>query len=216
MSDGNQSIRRAFLRRTTGETDVEVDFLIKDRGNDEYASDSQIEENLESNIETGLPFADHMLTLFAFWGNFVLNLRCAGDIHVDAHHSLEDVGLALGQVILEASGDRQGIVRTGRAAMPLDEALCEVTVDLSGRPYLVYRGAELLPPVIVGEERDLWREFFKSLAMRAQMNLHIDFRYGQNGHHLLESAFKSFGIALSLALSPGRPGIPSTKGRLGL
>ena len=120
----------------------------------------------------------------------------------------------LGQALLTALGERKGIARVGWARVPMDEALAEVTLDLSGRPYLVYQGAELLPPVMAGEERDLWREFFKSLAAGARMNLHITYQYGLNGHHLLESACKGLGLALRQAVSTTRDHLLSTKGSL--
>ena len=165
-------------------------------------------------VNTGFGMADHMITLMAFWAGYDLSLTCTGDLHVDAHHTVEDVGLCLGQALAEALGDRVGIGRTGFSRVPMDEAMADVSVDISGRAFLVYRGAELLPPVIAGEESDLWREFFKSLAAGAKMNLHIDFLYGQNGHHLLESACKGLGLALRAATARTRDTILSTKGSL--
>ncbi len=164
-------------------------------------------------VDTGFGFADHMLTLLAFWAGFDLKLTCRGDLEVDAHHSLEDAAICLGEALRQALGDRVGIARVGQAKVPMDEALCEVVVDLSGRPYLVYR-EEVLPPVIAGEEKDLWREFFKSLAVSARMNLHIHYEYGQNGHHLVEAAFKALGLALRRATAAEGARVPSTKGSL--
>ncbi|MBF0482654.1 MAG: imidazoleglycerol-phosphate dehydratase, partial [Desulfovibrionaceae bacterium] len=129
------------------------------------------------------------------------------------HHSLEDIGLTLGQAVAQALSDRAGIARIGWARVPMDEALADVSLDFSGRPYLVYDDA-VLPAQIAGEEKDLWREFFKSLAQGAKLNLHIRFAYGQNGHHLLESAFKGLGLALRQAITRRRAGVPSTKGSL--
>ncbi|MBG0775612.1 MAG: imidazoleglycerol-phosphate dehydratase HisB [Desulfovibrionaceae bacterium] len=166
------------------------------------------------SVDTGWGFADHMLTLVAFWAGFDLTLTCRGDLEVDAHHSLEDVGLCLGAALVEAAGDKAGIQRVGWARVPMDEALCEVTLDLSGRPYLVYQDEAPLPEIIGGEEKDVWREFFKSLAFKGLFNLHMRFAYGQNGHHLLESACKGLGLALRQALAPGRDGVLSTKGSL--
>ena len=157
---------------------------------------------------------DHMLTLMAFWAGFDLSLNCKGDLHVDAHHSVEDVALCLGQAIDAALGDRKGIARTGFAKVPMDEAIADVCLDLSGRPYLVFRGQDLLPPMMAGEESDLWREFFKSLANGCKMNLHITLEYGTNGHHLLESACKGLGLALRAAVTRNRSAILSTKGSL--
>ena len=186
--------------RETGETRVAVEITIDGAGN--------------AAIDTGFGFADHMLNLLAFWAGFDLNLTCRGDLEVDAHHTLEDVAICLGEAFRQALGERVGIERVGDARVPMDEALCDVVADLSGRPYLVYR-EEVLPPVIAGEEKDLWREFFKSLAFSARMNLHIHFVYGQNGHHLVEAAFKALGLALRRATAAhGSSRVPSTKGSL--
>ena len=129
----------------------------------------------DTRIRTGFGLLDHMLTLTMFWAGMDLQLSCEGDLEVDAHHSVEDVGLTLGSALLEALGDRTGIARVGYGRVPMDEALSEVTVDLSGRPWLEWRGDELLPPVMAGEEKDLWREFYKALASCARCNLHIAF-----------------------------------------
>jgi imidazoleglycerol-phosphate dehydratase len=155
-----------------------------------------------------------MLTLTAFWAGFDLTLHCKGDLEVDAHHSVEDAALCLGQALLEALGDRASINRVGAAKVPMDEALADVCVDLSGRAYLVFNGEDLLPPFLAGEERALWREYFKSLAAGARMNLHITLLYGKNGHHLLESACKGLGLALRDAVTRTRDMILSTKGSL--
>lgn len=189
--------RMATIARTTKETDIRAELRLEGAG--------------VCSIETGMGFADHMLTLMTFWAGFDLTLSCKGDLEVDAHHSLEDIGLCLGQVLAEALGDKAGIARVASAKVPMDEALAEVVVDLSGRPYLVYDDA-LLPAQIAGEEKDVWREFFKSLAQRAGMNLHIRYEYGKNGHHLLEAAFKALGLALRQAVQVCRTGAPSTKG----
>lgn len=191
--------RTATCRRTTKETDITLELVVDGQGT--------------TSIDTGMGFADHMLTLLAFWAGWDLTLTCKGDLEVDAHHSLEDVGLCLGQAFLEALGDRKGIERTSMAKVPMDEALTEVVVDISGRPYLVYAD-EVVPALVAGEEKDVWREFFKSLANQARINLHIRFLYGQNGHHLLESAFKGAGLALRQAAAVNRSGVTSTKGSL--
>lgn len=168
----------------------------------------------KTRIQTGFGLLDHMLTLSMFWAGMDLQLSCQGDLDVDAHHSVEDVGLTLGRALLEALGDRAGIARVGYGRVPMDEALSEVTVDLSGRPWLEWRGGELLPPVMAGEEKDLWREFYKALASSARCNLHIAFLYGKNGHHLLESAAKGLGLALRQAVQRQGTTIRSTKGGL--
>ena len=192
--------RTARITRATSETDIDLSLNLDGTG--------------KVSVSTGFGLADHMLDLTAFWAGFDLSLTCRGDSHIDAHHSLEDSALVLGQALLTALGERKGIARVGWARVPMDEALAEVTLDLSGRPYLVYQGAELLPPVMAGEERDLWREFFKSLAAGARMNLHIAYHYGLNGHHLLESACKGLGLALRQAVSTTRDHLLSTKGSL--
>ncbi|MDR2487923.1 MAG: imidazoleglycerol-phosphate dehydratase HisB [Desulfovibrio sp.] len=192
--------RRATLTRTTTETNVSLTLSLDGMQN--------------IKIHTGFGMLDHMLSLLAFWAGFDLSLQCEGDLHVDAHHSVEDSALCLGQALDAALGDRKGIARTGSAKVPMDEAIAEVCVDLSGRPYLVFRGQERLPPLIGGEESDLWREFFKALAVGCKMNLHITLEYGANGHHLLESAYKGLGLALRAAVTRNRPSILSTKGSL--
>lgn len=166
-------------------------------------------------VDTGMGFADHMLTLLAFWAGFDLRLTCKGDLEVDAHHSLEDIGICLGQALNKALGDKGSIARVGWARVPMDDALCDVCLDISGRPYLVYDDS-ILPQLIAGEERDVWREFFKSLAFNAKLNLHMRFLYGQNGHHLLESACKGLGLTLAQAVAPAavQGGVLSTKGSL--
>ncbi|MDR2891815.1 MAG: imidazoleglycerol-phosphate dehydratase HisB [Deltaproteobacteria bacterium] len=192
--------RIAKIVRNTNETRISLELNLDGSGKVE--------------VETGFGMADHMLTLMAFWAGFDLKAQCGGDLQVDAHHTVEDVCLCLGQALLEALGDRQGIARTGAAKVPMDEALADVCIDLSGRNYLVYNGEELLPPVMAGEERALWREFFKSLAAGARMNLHISLLYGINGHHLLESACKGLGLALRQAVAINRQNLLSTKGSL--
>lgn len=189
------------IKRETKETTVEIEFLLKGNG--------------QTQIDTTLGYVDHFLTLFAFWGGFDLILKAKGDTHVDAHHLIEDIGLTLGDAFFKSLGDKKGIKRMAWVKVPMDEALCEVVVDLSGRPYLVYNNDKLLPPVLFSEDRDIWREFFKSFANKGAMNLHINFVYGKNGHHLLESAFKALGIALKEACKiEDKEKTMSTKGML--
>ncbi len=168
----------------------------------------------EPAIRTGFGLLDHMLALTAFWAGFDLHVRCEGDMEVDAHHSVEDVGLCFGQALGQALGERRGIARVGFARVPMDEALAEVTLDLSGRAWLEWRGDELLPPLLGGEERDVWREWYKSVAAAARMNIHVRFLYGKNGHHLLESAAKGLGLALAQAVAVTGSRVRSTKGSL--
>ena len=192
--------RSATRRRASAETDIQLALTLDGQG--------------RTNVKTGFGMLDHMLTLTAFWADMDLSLTCTGDLQVDAHHTVEDVGLTLGAALLEALGDRKGIARTGYGRVPMDEALAEVTVDLSGRSWLEWRGDDLLPPLLAGEEKDLWREFYKALAGGARCNLHVEFRYGKNGHHLLESAAKGLGIALAQAVRRHGTTIRSTKGGL--
>ena len=192
--------RQSQHNRKSNETDISLKLDLDGSG--------------KTSISTGFGMLDHMLTLTMFWANMDLELTCKGDLHIDAHHSAEDVGIVLGTALLEALGDRKGIARVGYGRVPMDEALAEVTLDLSGRPWLEWRGDELLPPVLAGEERDLWREFYKAVATSARMNLHIEFRYGKNGHHLLESAAKGLGLALAQAVAVSGSNIRSTKGGL--
>ena len=165
-------------------------------------------------ITTGFGMLDHMLTLLFFWAGMDVTLTCRGDLEVDAHHSVEDCGLLLGAALYEALGDKRGIARVGFGRVPMDEALAEVSLDLSGRPWLEWRGDELLPPVIAREEKDVWREFAKAMASAGSFNLHVSFLYGKNGHHLLESAFKGFGLALASAVRVTGDCVRSTKGGL--
>lgn len=196
----NLAPRSAEYRRSSAETTIELQLTLDGSG--------------KTSIETGFGMLDHMLTLMAFWADMDLRLVCKGDLHVDAHHTAEDIGLCLGAALLEALGDRAGIARVGYGRVPMDEALADVTVDLSGRPWLEWRGDDLLPPVIAGEEKDLWREFYKALASGARCNAHISFHYGKNGHHLLESAAKGMGLALAQAVRRRGSAIRSTKGGL--
>jgi imidazoleglycerol-phosphate dehydratase len=192
--------RTASIQRHSAETDITLSLTVD--------GSSQIA------VSTGYGMLDHMLTLAFFWAGMDLNLSCKGDLHVDAHHSAEDVALCLGQALAQALGERKGIARVGYGRVPMDEALCEVTIDISGRPWLEWRGDDLLPPVISGEEKDLWREFYKAFASAARLNLHICLLYGKNGHHLLESIAKGFGIALAQAVRCQGDSIRSTKGGL--
>ena len=198
MSDN--APRTSTQERKSAETDIRLTLNIDGLG--------------KTDVKTGFGMLDHMLTLTAFWAGMDLYLVCEGDMEVDAHHTTEDVGLLFGKALLEALGDKAGIARVGYGRVPMDEALAEVTVDLSGRPWLEWRGGELLPPVLAGEEKDLWREFYKAVASSARCNAHVEFRYGQNGHHLLESAAKGLGLALSQAVRRNGTTIRSTKGGL--
>lgn len=197
---GDTLTRRSSQMRNSAETQISLSLDLDGAG--------------KTDIKTGFGLLDHMLTLTSFWASMDLTVHCDGDLEVDAHHTVEDVGLVLGRALLEALGNRAGIARVGHARVPMDEALAEVTVDLSGRPWLEWRGDEIIPPVLAGEEKDLWREFYKAVASSARCNLHVSFLYGKNGHHLLESAAKSLGLALRQAVQIQGTAIKSTKGGL--
>jgi imidazoleglycerol-phosphate dehydratase len=169
-----------------------------------------------SDIATGVGFFDHMLDQIARHAPLDLTISAKGDLHIDAHHTVEDVGIALGQAVDAALGDRKGIARYGDAHVPLDEALVRVVVDVSGRPYLVFDVA--FPAQKIGEfDTELTREFFQAFATNARIGLHIDALKGVNSHHIAEACFKGFARALgkAVALDPRRGGaVPSTKGTL--
>ncbi len=193
--------RKAESERKTRETAVSVALCLDGEG--------------RAEIDTGIPFFDHMLTLAAVHGFFNLTLRARGDLDVDRHHTVEDVGIVLGEAIDRALGERQGIRRYGYAVTPMDDALASAAIDLSRRPYLVLRLPAGTPPW--EDPRTLpVEEFFRALVHRAGMNLHIDVPYGRNGHHILEAVFKSFGRALRQAVEPDPrvQGVRSSKGVL--
>jgi imidazoleglycerol-phosphate dehydratase len=194
-------MRRGTIRRKTSETEVSVEIDLDGKGKGE--------------IDTSLPFLDHMLNLFARHGLFDLSVRGRGDTDVDQHHLVEDVGICLGQAVRKALGDRRGIARYGSSWVPMDESLCGVTMDLSGRPYLVYR-AELGEKRIGEFDPALLREFFKSFSDHGGITLHIDLVYGTNGHHMAEAMFKAFARAMreAVALDARIEGVLSTKGSL--
>ena len=194
--------RKAEIERITKETTVRLTIELDGEG--------------RTDISTGIPFFDHMLTLTAVHGFFDITLQAKGDLEVDAHHTVEDVGIVLGDAVSSALGDRRGIRRYGHAVTPMDEALAAVTLDLSRRPYLVFD----LPAGDTAEpslNRVLVKEFFKSVANHGGLNLHVTVPYGENGHHVIEAVFKSFGRALRQAvdLDPrSLGGVRSSKGSL--
>ena len=169
----------------------------------------------EASAETGVGFLDHMLDLLARHGRFGLKVEANGDLETGAHHTVEDVGIVFGQALDEALGDRAGIRRYGSALVPMDEALGECAIDISGRPYCAFDAA--LPSTsIAGFDTDLAEEFFRAVANSSKMTLHIQVRAGSNAHHMIEGAFKAFARALRVAVSidPEESGVPSTKGTL--
>lgn len=191
-------MRHAEVQRKTRETDVAVS-LDLDGGSVE--------------VSTGIGFLDHMLTALAVHGGFGLTVKAQGDRHVDGHHTVEDVGIVLGQALGRALADKGGIARFGSFFVPMDEALAFAAVDVSGRPYLVFQAA--FAQERVGEfDTCLTVEFFRALAQNAGITLHLRAEYGDNAHHLIEALFKAAGHALRLAVSP-RKGLLSTKGSLG-
>ena len=193
--------RRAEVERKTRETDIRLRLALDGEG--------------RSRIATGIGFFDHMLTAFSTHGRFDVELRCKGDLHVDAHHSVEDVGIALGQALREALGDKKGIVRFGHAYVPLDEALSRCVIDLSGRPYLHY-DVTFKARQIGAMPTELFEDFFWALADHGRLNIHLESIRGRNAHHIAETLFKSASRALSMAvaLDPRVKGVPSTKGSL--
>ncbi|MCC2671186.1 MAG: imidazoleglycerol-phosphate dehydratase [Armatimonadetes bacterium] len=193
--------RTAEIHRQTGETDISLTLDLDGSG--------------AADVQTGVGFLDHMLTLFARHGLMDLQVRCVGDLHVDQHHTVEDVGICLGMAILKAAGDKRGIVRYGTFTVPMDESLVMVSLDLSGRAYMVCN-LETRGRFIGAFDAELVPEFFQAVAGNALMNLHVHQFYGQNGHHLVEAAFKAFGRALDAATRHDErvSGVPSTKGVL--
>lgn len=193
--------RTAEVERNTKETRIKARLNIDGQG--------------KTDIATGIPFLDHMITLMAAHGFMDMDINARGDIEVDYHHTVEDLGLVLGEALDRALGDRHGVRRFGHAVTPMDDALTEVTVDLSKRPFLVCRLPESMPAA--GQfAPHLVREFCRALAMRGGMNLHISVRYGDDPHHIIESIFKSMGRALAQAVGvdPRVEGVRSTKGAI--
>ena len=199
--------RQAQLERRTGETRISVALTVDGEGT--------------ARVATGLPFFDHMLTLFARHGLLDLTVRAEGDLEVDSHHTVEDVGIALGQAFARALGDKRGIARYGSVYVPMDETLARVVVDFSGRPFLEYR-----LPVAAGPAAALWsgrdfslqlvEEFLRGFAVHAGVNLHVEILYGRDPHHFAEAVFKGLAKAVDAAcrLDPRVTGVPSTKGTL--
>ncbi|MGB5833361.1 MAG: imidazoleglycerol-phosphate dehydratase HisB [Thiohalocapsa sp.] len=194
--------RTAQIERNTLETQIRIEVDLDGTG--------------RSSFLTGVPFLDHMMDQIARHGLIDLNIVAEGDLHIDAHHTVEDIGITLGQALTAALGDKRGIRRYGHAYVPLDEALSRVVIDLSGRPGLLYH-LDFTRSMIGGFDVDLFREFFQGLVNHAAMTLHIDNLRGDNAHHQAETVFKAFGRALRMAVEfdPRMGGIvPSTKGSL--
>jgi len=193
--------RKADVQRKTNETDIHLSIQLEGEG--------------QYEVSTGVPFLDHMLELFARHGFFDLRVQASGDIAVDDHHTVEDVGLALGQALREALDDKHGIRRFGEASVPLDEALVSCVVDLSGRPFLAYN-LEIQQERVGNFSTELIHDFFLALTNQVGMNLHLNMAQGRNPHHIIEAGFKAFARALSSAVEhdPRVQGVLSTKGSL--
>jgi len=192
--------RTATIARETGETKVSVE-LDLDGG--------------EVSASTGVGFLDHMLDLLGRHGRLGLRVKADGDLDTGAHHTAEDVGIAIGQALDKALGDRAGIRRYADVRIPMDESLGECSIDISGRPLLVFQ-ADLPPVNIAGFDSELAEEFFRAVANNSRMTLHVGVAYGSNAHHMIEACFKAFARALRVAVSidPDEEGVPSTKGTL--
>lgn len=192
-------MRSATVTRETNETQIKIKL--------------DLDQPSESSIDTGIGFLNHMLTLFAKHGRFGLVVKATGDLDVDPHHTTEDVGIALGECLAQALGDKRGIERYGDALVPMDETLGQVIIDLSGRSYLVF-DATLTNPRLGTFETETVEDFFQGFAFNAHLNLHARILYGRNTHHKIESLFKALGRALRTAvtINPAIKGVNSTKG----
>jgi imidazoleglycerol-phosphate dehydratase len=196
-----RTARRATIERNTTESRIKIGLTLDGTGN--------------RQISTTIPFLDHMLDLLAKHGFFDLTVKASGDTHIDDHHTVEDIGIVLGEALKKALGKKAGIRRFGTAWVPLDETLAQVTVDLSGRPYLVYN-VKLPHRRIKGFDLYLFEDFFQALTTHAAMNLHVNVPYGRNPHHVMESIFKALAKALdqAVAIDARVKGVLSTKGSL--
>ncbi len=195
------AVRQANVERSTTETQIRIELLLDGIGH--------------GKISTTIPFLDHMLTLFAKHGFFDMMVDAKGDTEIDEHHTVEDIGIVLGMALKQALGKKEGIKRFGFASVPLDETLAQVTIDLSGRPYLVYR-VELPDRKIKSFDLGLFEDFFQAFVTHGAFNLHVNLLYGRNPHHIMEAVFKALAKALdqATALDERVSGVLSTKGQL--
>ncbi len=194
--------RRAEVSRTTAETDIQATMVLDGTG--------------RSSIATGIGFLDHMLTALAKHAMLDLTVKAVGDLHIDFHHTTEDVGIVLGQALRQALGDKRGIRRYGHAMIPMDEALAEAALDISGRPFLAW-SVPIERPKVGEMDTELFEEFFRAFAFNAGLTLHVTLKAGTNAHHIAEACFKALARALRMALEldPRAPdAVPSTKGVL--
>ena len=192
--------RTATIRRDTRETSVTVEL--------------DLDGGADVDVATGVAFFDHMLNQLGRHGRIGLRVKADGDTHIDAHHTVEDTGIAIGQALAEALGDKAGVERFADATVPIDEALTRVAIDLSGRPYLVWDVPMPVPVIGDGYESHLTKHFFESVVAHARITLHVQGLAGENGHHVHESVFKAVAVALRRAIAVTGQGIPSTKGTL--
>ena len=194
-------MRNEKITRTTAETSVSLELELDGTG--------------KTDITTGVGFLDHMLILFAKHGRFDLTIKCEGDLEVDQHHTVEDVGIVLGQAFHSSIGTKEGIERYATITTPMDEALSTVSIDISGRPFFVYN-VEGLKDKVGNFDTELVEEFFQAFVSHSKVSLHVNLNYGKNSHHIIESIFKGFGRALRVAstINPDVVGVPSTKGML--
>ena len=194
-------MRKSDITRKTNETEIAVSFSLDGKG--------------QADINTGVTFMDHMLDLFIKHGQFDGRIHANGDTHIDDHHTTEDIGIVLGQAVLEALGDKKGLRRYGNAFVPMDDALAQVVIDCSNRPHLEFRGD--IPNAKVGAfDTELVHEFLWKFALESRMNVHVIIHYGRNTHHIIEAVFKALARALDEAtmIDPRVEGVPSTKGLL--
>lgn len=192
-------MRQDFVSRKTRETDISINMNIDGNGS--------------FNGTSGVGFFDHMLNSFAVHGKMDIELKAEGDLHVDCHHTVEDIGIVLGQVFNKALGDKKGITRFGDSLIPMDEALAQAVIDISGRPFLVFN-AEFNKPMVGDFDTDMVVEFFRAFAMNAGITLHINLIYGQNAHHCIEAIFKAVAHSIRKAVEISSSEILSTKGSL--
>ena len=196
--EGERPLRAYSIQRKTKETDIQLSLSL---------------EGGEVSVSTGIGFFDHMLTAFAFYGGLGLKLEVQGDLEVDGHHTVEDVGIVLGQAMREALGDRKGIRRFASCYIPMDEALCFTALDFSNRPFLAL-DAEMPQPMIGAYDACLTEEFMRAFAVNSGLTLHMKCLYGKNAHHITEALFKSLGVAVKEAVAVTGTGVTSTKGVL--
>jgi imidazoleglycerol-phosphate dehydratase len=194
--------RTSEISRSTGETDITVSLTLDGAG--------------EGKRTTGVGFYDHMLDAFARHGGFDLEVDAKGDLETGAHHTVEDVGIVIGQALDEALGDRSGITRYGHAVVPMDDARASAAIDISGRPFVAFDGVEIPARLIGGFETDLVEEFVRAVANNAKLTVHMTVERGRDPHHMVEACFKAFARALreAVSLDPNASGVPSTKGLL--